>query len=166
MVAAAAAVTAVEGLGIDTVDLKWPNDLLIQGAKLGGLLVHARQGDSLWATVGFGINLTGTPEISDDGLHPPTSLRDHLPDLEWGRHTALLCQSYLRGLDHAVDEPEEALATWRAHLVHQVGDRMTIRLGAGQVETGTYAGLTPEGYLRLDCGDEVKVIGSGDLIDK
>ncbi len=42
--------------------LKWPNDLLIGGAKLGGILLE-RQGDAV--VVGIGLNLAQAPQVSD-----------------------------------------------------------------------------------------------------
>lgn len=42
--------------------LKWPNDLLVGGAKLGGILLE-RQGDAV--VVGIGINLAQAPQVSD-----------------------------------------------------------------------------------------------------
>ncbi len=52
-VAVAEALRAVTGL--DT-RLKWPNDVLVDGAKIAGILLEARGGDTL--VVGFGINVT------------------------------------------------------------------------------------------------------------
>lgn len=44
----------------EPIDLKWPNDLLLRGRKLGGVLIEARWvGDRLgWVVVGLGINVT------------------------------------------------------------------------------------------------------------
>jgi len=48
----------LDGLGLPPVDLKWPNDLLIEGRKLGGILCESRwQGPQVQAVVGFGVNL-------------------------------------------------------------------------------------------------------------
>ena len=53
----AAGVAAAEACGPD-VRLKWPNDLMLRGRKLGGILVEIRSGK---AVVGVGINLTSAP---------------------------------------------------------------------------------------------------------
>ena len=54
----AAGVAAAEACGPD-VRLKWPNDLLLEGRKLGGILVET---SSHRAVCGIGINLTWAPE--------------------------------------------------------------------------------------------------------
>src|SRR2546425_1021883 len=54
----AAGVAAAEACG-PVVRLKWPNDLLLEGRKLGGILVEATPEK---AVCGFGINLTWAPE--------------------------------------------------------------------------------------------------------
>ncbi|MEX0909215.1 MAG: biotin--[acetyl-CoA-carboxylase] ligase [Gemmatimonadaceae bacterium] len=49
------------------VELKWPNDLFVQGRKLGGILLEARWRDARpeWVALGVGINLTPPGEIGD-----------------------------------------------------------------------------------------------------
>ena len=54
MLSLAAGVGAAEACGPD-VRLKWPNDLMLRGRKLGGILVEVSRGK---AVVGIGINLT------------------------------------------------------------------------------------------------------------
>ncbi|GAA3271992.1 hypothetical protein GCM10020258_47730 [Sphingomonas yabuuchiae] len=51
--------------------LKWPNDLLIDGAKLSGILLE-RTGDAV--VIGMGINLASAPDLSDRAT---TALGDH-----------------------------------------------------------------------------------------
>ena len=53
----AAGIGAAEACGPD-VRLKWPNDLMLRGRKLGGILVEVSRGK---AVVGIGINLTSAP---------------------------------------------------------------------------------------------------------
>jgi len=64
------------------VALKWPNDLLIRGRKVGGVLVeaHWRGGKGLIVVVGVGLNHTAAPTLpSDPWQVPATALTDHLP---------------------------------------------------------------------------------------
>lgn len=59
---------AVESLGAGDVQMKWPNDVWINGRKCAGILVEARPQDG-WAVAGVGLNLT----IEDDDF--PEDLR-------------------------------------------------------------------------------------------
>ncbi len=56
---------AVDAVVSESLQLKWPNDLMLRGRKVGGVLCEARwQGDSLgWIAVGVGMNVrNGTPD--------------------------------------------------------------------------------------------------------
>src|SRR5918992_2048255 len=57
LVAGVAATRALRTLGVRKAALKWPNDLVVDGAKLGGILVETRsQGAAVYAVIGIGIN--------------------------------------------------------------------------------------------------------------
>jgi len=57
------------------VQLKWPNDLLVHGAKLAGILVEARWRDAKpeWAAIGLGINLLPPRGVPGAALRDGTS---------------------------------------------------------------------------------------------
>ena len=63
------------------LQLKWPNDILWQGRKLGGILIEtASVGDARYAVIGIGINLVAP---AADGLRtPPAGLQELLPDMD------------------------------------------------------------------------------------
>src|SRR5436190_24276906 len=57
LVAGVAAARALRALGVAQAALKWPNDLEVDGAKLGGILVETRsQGRATHAVIGIGLN--------------------------------------------------------------------------------------------------------------
>jgi BirA family biotin operon repressor/biotin-[acetyl-CoA-carboxylase] ligase len=66
LIAGLAMSTALAGLGADT-ELKWPNDVLIRGRKVCGVLTEAQQGDVV--IVGAGVNL----RMTEDQLPVPTA---------------------------------------------------------------------------------------------
>jgi len=70
----AAGVAAAEACGSD-VRLKWPNDLLLQGKKLGGILVETTP---VRAICGIGINLTWAPDGAAKLEQPRDELLDRL----------------------------------------------------------------------------------------
>jgi len=165
MVAAAGAILGVRRLGIDRVVIKWPNDLLVDRAKLAGVIVHARQGEPNWATVGLGVNLSSTPSVPDRSLHPPTSLSAHLKPTDWEGWVLTLASELVGLLSRTTNDPDEALTVWKKYLLHRPGDGLTVRLGAGDQVQGTFAGLTSEGYLRLQLDDGERVISSGEIVE-
>jgi BirA family biotin operon repressor/biotin-[acetyl-CoA-carboxylase] ligase len=56
----------LESIGLDRIQLKWPNDLVVDGYKLGGILVESKAGGRT-VVCGIGINLE-TPRVSDDDM--------------------------------------------------------------------------------------------------
>lgn len=139
---------------VPTVRIKWPNDLLVDGAKLAGILLE-REGDAVIA--GFGVNLAHHPE----GLTQPTTslavLTTSLPAAE----------SILTRL---VDAFAHRLAAWRSEGIgplraawlagaHPLGTPL-----AAAGERGWFDGLDNAGALRLRlaCGD-VRIVHAGDV---
>ena len=72
---------AVEALVPEPLQLKWPNDLMLMGRKVGGVLCEARwQGDIIgWIAVGVGLNLRN--RIPDELTNVATRLADTRPNL-------------------------------------------------------------------------------------
>lgn len=64
-----------------TVGIKWPNDLMLDGRKLGGLLCEARwQGEALaWVVLGVGLNVANS--IPADLQATATALAEHVPGI-------------------------------------------------------------------------------------
>jgi BirA family transcriptional regulator, biotin operon repressor / biotin---[acetyl-CoA-carboxylase] ligase len=122
----AAGVGAVEACG-PPVRLKWPNDLLLNGAKLGGLL--AEQHDQR-CVIGIGINLTWAP---------PGGAK-----LDIERDTLLnrLCERLPRWFEAS---DEEILAAWRRHS-DTLGRMVKVESDSGSFE-GRAEDITPDGSL-------------------
>ena len=98
-----AVINALEACGASGVTLKWPNDILYDDAKLGGILVEMLSEDeATLAIVGIGLNLS-LPENSwsgDDFALPPAALDEMLLDMP-DRH-ALLAELLIE-LAHVFD---------------------------------------------------------------
>lgn len=65
LVAGVAVVEALQAMGIELVGLKWPNDLVADGRKLGGLLVQGRaEGGASAAVIGLGLNVRMPTDVA------------------------------------------------------------------------------------------------------
>ncbi len=69
---------ALTMLGVPTATLKWPNDLLVNGKKICGILCEARQYDEVrWVAVGFGLNIQGnSSQFSAEIAQKTTTLEE------------------------------------------------------------------------------------------
>lgn len=148
--------------------LKWPNDLVVGGRKLGGILIEAlqtEQGDTA-AIVGFGIN-HGHGE-SDLPIATATSLRvEGITEEAGGPSVAVLALELARGLLQAASElsqPERVLDAYRELSAHRHGDELRCSV-ADRAIVGTFLGFDGQGRLRVRCGEETVVVAAGDVIE-
>lgn len=125
----AAGVAAAEACD-QGVRLKWPNDLLLGGRKLGGILVEVAADK---AVCGIGINLTWTPEGGASLNHPRDWLLDRL-------RITLERWSSAR--------PEEVIARWR-ELSDTIGRKVRVELPDRAFE-GVAQDINEHGELLVD----------------
>lgn len=151
-------VAAAFGGGAD-IRIKWPNDLLVAGAKLSGILLE-RNGDAV--VVGFGVNLAHHPT----GLErPATSLRAHAgsaPDP--GVFLQELAGAFERWLQHWRGEGVAPIrAAWLA-ATHPPGTPLATHTASGAWVEGLFDGLDEGGALRLRLPDgSTQAIHAGDV---
>jgi BirA family biotin operon repressor/biotin-[acetyl-CoA-carboxylase] ligase len=157
--AAQSAVRSTSGI---TVDLRWPNDLMVNTRKLGGILVETSAGSGgdaplHYAVIGVGINLNHEsfpPELSALA----TSLRIATGQPQ---HRQPLLVALLRALDHELTLLEEAassappdttLLTRFSTASNWVRNRRVSVPEQGGY-TGTTAGLDSRGFLLVNADD-------------
>lgn len=163
ILAGAAALAALDAVGLQRGGLKWPNDLLVDGAKLAGVLSHARSTEPAWITVGLGVNLLTAPEVAGD--RPATCLADHLPPQDFVVWAGRLAATFCERLEQGLRQPAEAMELWRQRMAHRPGEALEVRLASGDVIHGRYAGLTPEGFLRLLSPGGERIVTTGDVLE-
>lgn len=138
--------------------LKWPNDLLLGGAKLAGILLEAAQGA---VVVGIGVNLRVAPPLPD---RPTRALADVAasPALEdfAERLARIFAEEAARWRSHGI----ELLARrWQA-AAHPLGTRLKVQDAGGVPITGEFAGLDASGALLLrDAGGKTQPVHAGDV---
>ncbi|HKX78815.1 MAG TPA: biotin--[acetyl-CoA-carboxylase] ligase [Novosphingobium sp.] len=139
--------------------LKWPNDLLVKGAKLAGILLEASHNAVI---VGVGVNLVSAPEVTG---RRTAALSDFgsAPDRDtFAQELAHLFAAELARWRHSGLAP--IVHRWQG-LAHAVGTRLGIAESDGTVTQGCFAGLADDGglRLRLDRGD-MRVIHAGEVM--
>lgn len=140
------------------LQIKWPNDLLVLGRKLSGILLE-RAGDAV--VIGIGVNLAHHPDLAD---RPTTSLAAHAVDVAPDRFLDILADAMARELARWRGEGIGAVRTrWLAR-AHPVGTALTARLPEGGAIDGLFDGLDADGALRLRLdGGERRTIHAADV---
>jgi BirA family transcriptional regulator, biotin operon repressor / biotin---[acetyl-CoA-carboxylase] ligase len=142
------------------VRLKWPNDLYVGRRKLAGILTEScTQGKRTYVAVGIGLNVRGP--AADLGLPGATTVEEeaHRP-----MSLAPLAQAILDRLDRELARPHwgKEAALWEKSAAHRPGDAITVRREGTEI-SGTYAGLTPDGFLRLRTPHGEEVVTGGEV---
>lgn len=152
----AVGVSLAESLHPD-VRLKWPNDLWLQGRKLGGILVEvAVSGDRRHAVIGVGLNvelpelLPAPPGVDEAAVValppvPPAALQELEPGRDAGEWLAVVVPALARDLQQFEQGGFAAFAARFAARDALAG--LELRLSDGQQGVG--AGVGPDGALRL-----------------
>jgi BirA family biotin operon repressor/biotin-[acetyl-CoA-carboxylase] ligase len=145
------------------VSLKWPNDPLLGGLKVSGVLVESgtRPAGGLWIAVGVGVNLARKPIDSE---RPATALTTYLVTPPTPVEAiGVLAAAFARWDDVWLRLGFPAIAdAWTAR-AHGLGQSCVARLGAETLE-GIAEGLDGDGALRLRLADgHLRRVTAGDV---
>ncbi|MDR7103359.1 biotin--[acetyl-CoA-carboxylase] ligase [Croceicoccus sp. BE223] len=149
------------GLSCSTRDremhLKWPNDLMIDGAKIAGILCEMIDRTIV---VGIGLNVAAAPDLPD---RPTTSLRAQGCEMDAAAMLDTLARSFAARLAAWRAEPlADTLARWERCATPR-GTPITVH--ADTDVAGTFDGLESDGSLRLRLEDgSRRAIYAGDVI--
>ena len=153
-------VNALEKNGLSRVMIRWPNDILVGGKKLCGILAEAK-GTGVIVGVGLNVNEESS-ELSIVDI-PATSLR-----IELGR-------TFDRGrvLSDLLVELDSNLKTWKGEYLVAFKESIERKLmysgeevsvvDGGKGIRGRVVGITDDGRLRLNVSGKEVVISSGDV---
>jgi BirA family biotin operon repressor/biotin-[acetyl-CoA-carboxylase] ligase len=164
LLAGKAAKDAIEPLVKRPIEIHWPNDLVVDGRKLGGILCELRSaGGRYWVALGIGINLDFRSHRAPDKLRLPlTDFREAggtaIEPVELARRLTLafwpLYNRYREGA---------SLASLLGQGAIQVGRRVSIADTGGEPFEGRIAGLESAGQLLVDDGRTLRTITAGDV---
>ncbi len=161
LVAGVAAARALRALGAP-VALKWPNDLLVDGAKLGGILVEARASSRV--VIGIGINYRPDAQLGARLRRPLASVAEILsPAPPRNRIIAGIAGSLMAALDAFEAHGFAALRQEWLALDAYAGQRLRVRLADGRSLTGIAAGLAEDGGLQLRTRGGLRAVRSGSV---
>lgn len=166
LAAGVAAARALASMDIGGVQLKWPNDLLHAGRKLGGILIELQGdgADSTAAVIGIGLNVRLPASLHDAIAQPLTdvaSISRQLPQRNRLLAATLveLAQVFGQFAAHGFAPLREE---WMARHAHQ-GKAVTLSSADGKTITGIAAGVAEDGALLLETARGVERFVSGEL---
>lgn len=145
------------------LSVKWPNDLMLGGAKAAGILTDIaadETGGIAWVVLGIGVNLALAPEVpgrktaclAELGVAPP-SPQDFAADL--------LTAIGRRRAERTAQGFAPLRAAWLAR-GPAIGTHLAIRRQGAEI-TGRFTGLAEDGSLLLDTGGRIQTLTSGEV---
>jgi BirA family biotin operon repressor/biotin-[acetyl-CoA-carboxylase] ligase len=140
------------------VRVRWPNDLMLDERKLGGILCEAKGGACI---IGVGLNVNVTVILDAGSLQPPTSLKGVLGrELDLADLRGEMISAVSTGfLPYILDARN--LSTWGSFSAFAPGRPVRWKSG-GRQGRGTYLGITAEGFLKVDSGGAVLELASAE----
>lgn len=164
MVAAVALAEAVDRAvgSIGLARLKWPNDLLVDGGKLSGILLEAQalSGGRTGVVCGFGVNVVAHPQIDAYATTDLTALGFRVSaEMMFER----LAEQFALWLGHwQRDGFEPVREAWMKRAL-RLGEKIAVRMGEELIE-GRFAEIDERGQMVLVLGNgNRKTISAGDV---
>jgi len=145
---------------VSALTLKWPNDLLLNGRKLAGILLDSAADNSHkidWLVIGFGLNLAAAPEVPGRAI---ASLKVATPPEE-------VAKALLARLDHwrclqLTEGFAPVRAAWLAR-AQPIGSPITLKRGGADID-GAFAGLAEDGSLLLQTVGRISAFAAGEIV--
>lgn len=154
---------SIENLFQLNTNLKWPNDVLINGKKVSGILLEASsQGSKIERmVVGIGVNVNQTMFQGTFNL-PPTSLKLEVNEnVERERLLAEILNNFEELLILSKDNPEDLMKEWKARC-RMIGERIEVSDDNGK-KYGIFDDLDENGFLLLKVKDKIEKVHYGDV---
>lgn len=163
--AAALAVSfSIDNLYQLRTELKWPNDVLISGKKVSGILIESSSIGSRIdrIVVGFGINVNQTIFQGKFNIEP-TSVRSELNNdiIDRERFLADVLNNFEELLTKIITDSNFILKEWRQRC-RMIGERITVTDGK-EILYGIFEDIDDAGFLLLKTKEKIQKIHFGDV---
>lgn len=159
---------AIRRHAVSRAAMKWPNDILVDGSKVAGLLVDASIQDTIrWMVVGVGVNVSSRPaEVAsvldgDATFRGAGSLVDHNP----GVLGPEILASFLAGLDSHYSRMNRGDRGYLPSLYQRECSTIGLEVTIGDT-SGTASGIDPDGALLVETAAGRRRILSGDVAER
>ena len=148
--------------GLSNVQIKWPNDIIIEGRKAGGILIESviKPGNvpRRYVVIGIGLNVNNPikrNQVRPDAIMAPVSI------MESSDKRVDLTELLMKLLNFVFERLSDSSTTTDTYNLrsHVNGKQVTIQLPDSTLVTGTAKGITDCGELRVFSGKD----GSGNI---
>jgi len=164
-----ACLRALQSQGVQDIQLKWPNDLVAAGGKLGGILIEMRSESAgpVHLVVGLGLNMalgSSVRESIDATGNQPVDLCSLVPADAMPARNALTAALLHHGVTAMQDFTQHGFQPFRDEFsrADALRDR-AVDIRGGVIAGGIAQGVDADGALRVECGGSLHRIIGGDI---
>lgn len=162
-VASLALATSIENLYQLRTELKWPNDILIDGKKVAGILIESTSKGSKVSrlVIGIGLNVN---QISFQRKFTiePTSLKKELEHpVEREKTLAEILNTIEEILNTSRKSPDKILEDWKSKC-RMIGERITV-VSDDETKHGIFNDIDKNGFLVLRTDEKMETIHFGEV---
>jgi BirA family biotin operon repressor/biotin-[acetyl-CoA-carboxylase] ligase len=163
LVVGLAVANAMTRCGIDGISLKWPNDILLDGTKAGGILIElAAIAAPLKVITGIGINVGAGSEVSSRLGFSVGDVRSKNARISRNDIVANLIESFREFTSKFELQGFPSMrADWEA--LHEHQDRRVHLIGTNETIEGIARGVTTSGELILDTDMGIRHFSGGEV---
>ena len=165
LVVGLALVHTLHDMGVDAAGLKWPNDVLVDGRKIAGILLELSGDpeDVCQVVIGVGVNVNMPMAITREIDQPWISMRDVLGEPVDRNELAIKFSRHLQGYlqRHGTQGFSAFVSEWELHHLWQ-GRQVALSAGAEPI-IGMVIGVDSSGALRLMVDGCERVFSGGEL---
>lgn len=154
---------SIENLYQLKTELKWPNDVLLDGKKTSGILIESTsQGNKIERfVVGIGVNVN-QPSFQGTFNYPPTSIRIELGrNVERERFLAEILNNFELLLERIKSNKIEVINDWKAKC-KMIGEKISVVENDSE-KFGIFYDIDEEGFLLLKTRDGIEKVHYGDV---
>ena len=146
----------------ENINIKWPNDITINGKKIAGIMTEIVQKNNLqYIIIGAGINIFTSPKITD---YQTCSLKDFNVNLKYENALIDLIYSYFTEYEMIINKNYNQILNKFKDRMIQLGSKITIQLPNGDIRKVLLKNLNFDGSLLVDEGGKDKDIFSARII--
>lgn len=144
-------------------EVKWPNDVIVQGRKVAGIIAETGNSPVSWFILGAGVNLKSVPEVPGRKILPPGafSMFTEAPEPETFLNEFL--EEFDRAWPHRNIHPVRGLLDEFNARLWKLGKEVSVKTGSNE-STGVIKGLDENGSLVLSTDSGERRLVAGELL--
>ena len=134
----------------ENINIKWPNDITINGKKIAGIMTEIVQKNNIqYIIIGVGINIFTSPKITD---YQTCSLKDFNVNLKYENALIDLIYSYFTEYEMIINKNYNQILNKFKDRMIQLGSKITIQLPNGDIRKVFLKNLNFDGSLLVEEG--------------